>query len=102
PGAALDAATPWLAPHAVQAGLPSGKLVPHVWQKLIVLLSFPVLWRTVRTDACAACQQPYAASACGSRVPARLCCLDEQCTRWQGYCLHICATSRLRCTLGKL
>ncbi|MGB8537196.1 MAG: hypothetical protein WCD57_12320 [Acidobacteriaceae bacterium] len=36
PGAALDAATPWLAPHAVQVGLPSGKLLPQVWQKLMV------------------------------------------------------------------
>ncbi len=50
PGAALDAATPWLAPHAVQVGLPSGKLVPQVWQKLIVFSPYTSMaggWRHV-------------------------------------------------------
>jgi hypothetical protein len=38
PGAALGGTAPWVAPHAVQVLLPSGRLFPQVWQKLIVSL----------------------------------------------------------------
>ena len=36
---------PALAPHAVQVGLPSGKLVPQVWQKLIVFSPYSSISR---------------------------------------------------------